>query len=177
MIKYWISVIFIICTFVNSCSLENTPTEIVNISEDVIEVASVEPDSPAVLNSGQKFNIHILYELNSIDSAAIWVRPYNNGKRARNYHVHHLIQIGAKGEKEGVVTGWFFFDNAAEVDELRVFLKDVKANKILKEISYPVNIKWIGPTKGDGVTKTKGGCSAHKKIRSESKSITIKRGN
>jgi hypothetical protein len=113
-------------------------------SKDVLEVTSSNPAEPAVLALGEEFNVEILYELNTLDSAAIWVRPYTNGQRMGGYKAHHVVLVDRSKEKTGVVTGWFGFDGPAEVNEIRVLMEDQKTNEVVKEISYKISAKWEG---------------------------------
>jgi hypothetical protein len=104
-------------------------------SKDELTVASSEPVLPATMDLGEKLNFEIVYDLKSVDRAAIWVRPFVNGQRAGGYHAHHLIAVEKDADNPGVVTGWFFFNKPAQIDEIRVYMRDLKTGDTVKEIS------------------------------------------
>lgn len=112
-------------------------------SNDVLEVVTTEPNSPAVLKVGEKMNVTIFYELKSLEKAAIWTRPYLNGNLARNYSAHHLTFVSNEPNDTGFVTGWFYFDKPAQIDEVRVFMRDLATNNTVKTISHKVSAQWI----------------------------------
>lgn len=112
-------------------------------SNDVLEVVTTEPNSPAVLKVGEKMNVTIFYELKSLEKAAIWSRPYFNGNLARNYSAHHLTFVSNEPNDTGFVAGWFYFDKPAQIDEVRVFMRDLATNNTVKTISHKVSAQWI----------------------------------
>lgn len=112
-------------------------------SKDLLEVASCKPSESAVLSLGEKFNIEVSYEIHSLEKAAIWARPYVNGKKVSGYRAHHLIPVGVNRENPGIADCWFSFDVPVQINEVRIFLKDLEKDKIVKTISYNVNAKWI----------------------------------
>ena len=89
--------------------------------QDILEVVSIEPESPQGLALGQRLQVHIGYQLNTAETAYIWARPYRNGNKVGGYGAHHLIPVSKKKNKTGFVTGWFFFESPAEINEIRVF--------------------------------------------------------
>jgi len=115
--------------------------------QDILEVLGTDPDNPAEMVSGQKLNVHIFYQLNITETAQIWARPYKNGQKAPGYKAHHLIPVDSKKENSGFVTGWFFFDKPAEIDEVRVFMRNSATEKIIKRCSYRVYAKWAACTR------------------------------
>ncbi|MFA6186922.1 MAG: hypothetical protein WC770_06915 [Phycisphaerae bacterium] len=150
--KSWIVTATIFCFIIGGCNKQialNSPAilntrqdiESTLASKDVLEVSSCKP---AVLALGENLNVEVLYELNSMDSAMIWVRPFVNGKRTGGYSAHHLIPVNKQKENPGVAECWFSFDRPAEINEIRVFMQDTKTRQIVKEISHKINAKWEG---------------------------------
>jgi len=113
-------------------------------SGDYLEVLSTKPASPAVLKAGQKVTVEIGYEIGSAENVLIWARPYFKGILARGYSAHHLIPRARADAQSGVAEGYFFYENPAEVDEIRVMMRDVKSQKMLKDASYKVAFRWEG---------------------------------
>jgi len=158
-VKYvFVIVITLFLIIIIGCNTENTENVSDNISfqdtrkvlqddspEDELIVASSEPALPATLDLGQKLNFEIVYDLKYVDRAAIWVRPFVNGQRAGGYSAHHLIIVEKNTENPGVVTGWFFFNKPAQIDEIRVYMRDMKTGETVKEISYQINATWTNP--------------------------------
>ena len=76
-------------------------------SGDLLEIVLSSKKNPAQLELGEKLEFEVVYVLDSIEKAVIWLRPYHNGKKARGYNAHHLMSV-KKGDP-CVTTGWFFF--------------------------------------------------------------------
>jgi len=127
-----------------SVSSENTQDS--QSSNEVLEFVSTEPANPAVLLVGEKLNVTAFYELKSLKKAAIWTRPYANGEIAPNYGAHGLISVSNEPNDSGFVTGWFYLSKPAEIDEIRIFIKDMEANKTIKTVSHKISAKWIEST-------------------------------
>ncbi len=111
---------------------------------DFLEVLSTRPASPAVLDAGQKVTVEIGYEIGSAENVLIWARPYFKGTLAKGYSAHHLIPRARADAQSGAAEGYFFYENPAEVDEIRIMMQDVKSQKMLKEESYKVAFRWEG---------------------------------
>jgi len=109
---------------------------------DSLEVISVEPACPAVLDLGEKLRVKVRYRVVSSDSVRIWVRPYTRGRRTSGYKAHGSSTY-EKGT--GVVEGYFFFEEPVMVDEVRVKMVDSKTHKTLNNISYKVDARWFDP--------------------------------
>jgi protein-disulfide isomerase len=112
------------------------------VGKDLLEVTSCKPSDNAVLALGENFNVEVLYELNTLDSAVIWVRPFTNGDKTPDYKAHHMVLVDGTKEKSGIVTGWFSFDKPADVDEIRVYMGTPNSEEVVKEISYKISAKW-----------------------------------
>jgi len=117
-----------------------------NPNQDVLEVLGTEPQNPVQLSLGERLQVHIGYQLNTIDKAYIWARPYKNGQKAPGYGAHHLIPVAHNDENSGFVTGWFLFRKPTEVDEVRVFMRDQVTDKIIETRSFPLCAKWTEKT-------------------------------
>jgi len=108
---------------------------------DSLEVISVEPACPAVLDLGEKLRVKVRYRVVSSDSVRIWVRPYTRGRRTSGYKAHGSSTY-EKGT--GVVEGYFFFDKPTVVDEVRINMRGVAIGKDVHTISYKIDARWIG---------------------------------
>jgi thiol-disulfide isomerase/thioredoxin len=108
-------------------------------SSEVLEVVSTKPASPALLKPGERLEITIRYALDSAEGALIFARPYTQGKSTPGYRAHPSpVYERGKGE----LVGWFFFDRAVEVDEVRVEMKDATSRATLKTLSHPLQAQW-----------------------------------
>jgi hypothetical protein len=111
---------------------------------DKLEVVSVSPPSPAVLNSDEQVVIRVKYALESADAVRIFARPYTGGKKTPGYRAHP----SPKYEKgSGEMEGWFRFISDANVDEIRVEMRSLE-KKLLAEASMPVKLGWKVGEKG-----------------------------
>ena len=143
-LRYAFFITTALCLLTNGCNTATSKKTVQKQTpqQDVLEVMSTEPDNPAEMASGQQLNVHIFYQLNITETAQIWARPYKNGQKAPGYKAHHLIPVDSKKENSGFVTGWFSFDKPAEIDEVRVFMRNSATGKIIKRCSYRVSAKW-----------------------------------
>ncbi|MDD5010570.1 MAG: hypothetical protein PHQ00_00430 [Phycisphaerae bacterium] len=107
-----------------------------------MEIASIKPSLPAVLALGEKLNIEVAYDLESVDSASIWARPFAGGNRASGYSAHHLVSVNKEKENPGIADCWFSFNRPTKIDEIRVFMQDAKTEQIVREISYKITAEW-----------------------------------
>jgi len=131
---------------VNIPAFPDSPTVIRNDApQDELVAVSSEPPLPATLVVGDKLNFNIVYELKSLNRAAIWVRPFVNGRKAVGYNAHHIVGVTKESENPGVVTGWFLFNQPAQVNEIRVYMRDLETGRVVKEISYQINATWANP--------------------------------
>jgi hypothetical protein len=144
-------ILAVFCLQITGCNNTLNKTELANngriikndaSGNDQLAVISFEPSMPAKLDLGEKLNIEIYYELDSLKKAAIWVRPFVNGKRALGYSAHHLSIVENNINNPNLVAGWFYFDKPKQINEIRVFMKDLDTNKIVKIISYSISAKW-----------------------------------
>ncbi len=151
-VKSWI-VIAAVCLLANGCNKETASNKVSFAdagqtiknslhSQDILEVVSFKPGEPAVLALGEKLHIEVFYELHSIEQAAIWARPYANGGKAAGYKAHHLVPVVRKDENSGIADCWFYFDTPAKIDEIRVFMKDIRTGEIVRTISYKISAEW-----------------------------------
>jgi hypothetical protein len=125
------------------CSTQNVlPGVDAVIDGDLVEVVSVVPEDDSVLGPGEKVEVEVFYRLGTVEQEAIWVRPYQGGRRIGGYSAHHLIRVTKTEEDSGIVSGWFYFNAPASVDEVRVFLQDAETGAVVKELSHPAALRW-----------------------------------
>jgi len=113
-----------------------------------LSIESTSPALPASLRHKQQLNINISYRLPSENPVQIWARPYTNGRKTSGF-IAHPSPLYPKGS--GRLRGYFYFEQDALVDEIRVEMKETVSGKILKTISIPVLAVWGG----DDVVLTK----------------------
>jgi hypothetical protein len=113
--------------------------------DDELALVSVEPALPAALAVSEKLRFDIVYELKSIEQAAIGVRPFVNSQRANGYHAHHLIIVSKDTENPGIITGWFYFDKPTQINEVRLYMQNLDTGATVKELSYPISAAWTNP--------------------------------
>lgn len=113
-------------------------------SRSSLEVISVEPPSPAVLNPGEKLHVKFRYRLGPCEAVQIWARPYTSGRRTRGYRAHGSSVYKKAVRESGVAEGSFFFDGPAVVDEIRINMQDVASRKDVHTISYKIDARWVG---------------------------------
>jgi len=109
-----------------------------------LEVISVEPSSPAVLNPGEKLTVKFRYRLGSSEDVQIWARPYTRGSRTRGYKAHGSPHYKKSVNKTGVAEGWFYFDEPTVVDEVRINMRDVTTGENVYTASYKIDARWVG---------------------------------
>ena len=107
--------------------------------QDLLEVASIVPQSPAVLSLGQRLVVKIRYHLSSADQVNIWARPYTAGRRTSGYKAHPSPRYDPGS---GVLEGWFSFDNPAKVDEVRVSMVSASSRQPIATATLKVDIEW-----------------------------------
>jgi hypothetical protein len=107
-----------------------------------IEVISIDPASPAVLEPGQRLYVKFRYNAGDAEAIQTWVRPEGRNKGCKSHPCSRIT------DKEGVYEGWFFFDdNAAEIKDIKISMIDCKDKReYICEKSVPVDIKWKAPS-------------------------------
>lgn len=145
----------VVCLFISGCNSNKITAskeysfldtrEIIkdNGFDDLLEIVSSSIKNPEQLESGENLEFEVAYQLTSTDMAAIWLRPYRNGKRIGGYTAHNLEYV-QKGDA-GIVKGWFSFKRPTQINEVRVFMRDADTNKMIREISYKFNAQWGQP--------------------------------
>jgi hypothetical protein len=130
-------------TATNNPAFSDNPKIIRNDAPaDELAIVSAEPALAATLSVGQKLTFDIVYDLKSVNRAAIWVRPFVNGQRAPAYRAHHLVLVTKDTENPGVVTGWFYFDKPMQINEVRLYMQNLDTGATVKELSYPISAAW-----------------------------------
>jgi len=143
--KYAFFLTTTLCLLASSCKTASTNkiAQKQSPNQDILEVLGTNPENPEQLPLGQKLQVYIGYQLDTTDKAHIWARPYKNGQKAPGYSAHHLIPVSRNDENSGFITGWFLFRQPAEIDEVRIFMRDLTTDKIIETHSYQVPAKWV----------------------------------
>jgi hypothetical protein len=135
--------LFLVITIAGGCAKEIGKNPGNNYNEKyVLDFVEVRPDSPAVLEKGQKLYVTAYYAVLSQEAAFIWARPYYRGQLKAGYRAHPLIPVGGDQFSEGMSDMWFLFEEPATIDEIRIMLKSRHSDTILKTISLPAKISW-----------------------------------
>jgi len=98
---------------------------------------------------GQKLHIKVRYRLGNAEQVHIWARPYTHGYSTPGYAAHPSPHYEKAVKENDIIDCWFFFDDAAMVDEIRVSMCDVKTRKEVITLSCRVNINWSDKNAGD----------------------------
>lgn len=115
-----------------------------------MEVISVEPASPAVLEPGQPVYVKVRYDSGGKKNIKMWIRPGGDDKGVERHTCSNLKETA--GEYEG----WFYFDDrAAEVKSLNLrMVTNKKGDKshVMERITIfedtaEVDFKWKAPRK------------------------------
>ncbi|MBN1796709.1 MAG: carboxypeptidase regulatory-like domain-containing protein [Sedimentisphaerales bacterium] len=128
-------------------SLLTPGTSYMDKQDNSLEIISIEPASPAVLNAGEKLYINFRYTLGSSEKVQIWARPYTNGNKTRGYNAHGSTTYNKKEQETGIAQGWFFFDEPTKVDEIIVQMKDRDSGDYVCEAKKKVDVSWLGYSK------------------------------
>jgi len=107
-----------------------------------LEVVSIEPAPPAVLNLGEKLQVQFRYDLGPSEAVQIWARPYTGGRRTDGYRAHPSDFYQKAAGKSGFAEGWFCFDKPAVVDEVRISMRDAATGENVHTISHKVDVRW-----------------------------------
>jgi hypothetical protein len=90
------------------------------------------------LRHGQQLSMTIEYASSDAAGCLVFARPYTNGSPTPGY--------GASGSallpQSGSTTQWFSFANDADVDHLRVFIKDHTNTTVIFECFIPFDVHW-----------------------------------
>ncbi len=151
-----------------------------NEQENRLEILSTVPASPAVLNAGDKFYVNFRYTLGSSENVQIWARPQTNGRRTPGYAAHGSGGYNKKEKVTGIDQGYFFFDKPTKVDEILVYMKDIKSGKTVCSVKKKVDLKWIDYSKPKDMktSKIQPKCSSGKcSVSSSPKKAEVKSSN
>jgi len=108
---------------------------------DRLTITKFSPDLPASIAIGEKLIVTVEYDINSVKYAQIFVRPLTNGKGTPGYRAHGCRPIE---EGKGVIEGYFFFDEPAIVDEVRVKMVNAKdQSHICTSTSKEISAQWL----------------------------------
>lgn len=108
-----------------------------------LEVVSTDPEAPAILGLEQKLYVYIYYYLGPFDHVQVWARPYYKGRLVSGYLAHRIITLSKQEKEDETAIGWFYFKEPAQIDEIRVVMRDAKTKEIIKTTSYKINARWM----------------------------------
>lgn len=137
----FLCIITVGCTY--SPQSENIYSNISQIDNELLSVISTDPKAPAILRVENKLNVNIYYNVCKYDAVQVWARPYKDGELVRGYRAHQIINLSKKNNENGLVVGWFYFKKPAQIDEIRIKMRNAKTKEMIKIISYPVDIRWV----------------------------------
>ncbi|NLH15421.1 MAG: hypothetical protein GX455_02470 [Phycisphaerae bacterium] len=124
-----------------------------------LEILSINPPSPAVLEAGQKVTVKVRYDMAGCESVQIWVR---SSSASRGEISHPCSPIPRTQGQSGIFEGWLYFDDKAQVKEIAVRMKDVAKNAFVYEMTKAVDYRWTNapapkaPEKFEGITRIPG---------------------
>jgi len=110
--------------------------------DNSLEIISVVPNSPAILELGEKLYVDIRYQLRSFTDVQIWARPYIKGRRASGSKSHGSRVYHKTDSETGIAKGSFYFNKPTTIDEIRVNMKD-KNTEETQTASYKIDARWI----------------------------------
>ncbi len=111
-----------------------------------LRILSTEPQSPAVLQAGQKVYVTFRYDMGRYESVRVWARPRTNGTNTRGYHAHKSPTYNKYDGATDEIQGYFFFNDPAVVDEIIVRMKDKASDKYVCVAKKDVHFEWKGST-------------------------------
>ncbi|NOZ68211.1 MAG: hypothetical protein GXP46_02960 [Deferribacteres bacterium] len=107
-------------------------------AEDYLVVFDMIPSAEAELNLREPFRVQIKYGLASFESALIWVKPSRFKGKNYWYSPSYSCPKGwGKVERE------IAFNSPAHVTEIGITMIDAKSRTKIREVFYPVNLRWI----------------------------------
>jgi hypothetical protein len=145
---------FILLTMSGCMSAQPSSTS----SIPTLEIISIGPPSPAVLEAGQKVTVKVRYDMGDCESVQIWVRSSSS---SRGEISHPCSPMPRTNGQRGTMEGWFYFDDTAQVKEIKVVMKDIAKNAYVYEVTKTVDYRWQGKglletVKDEGVTQIPG---------------------
>jgi len=108
---------------------------------DSLEIVGFDPapgtDGVIRVPIGEQLNVHVDYTVAPTQGARIFVRPLTGGSLTPDYWAHPSpLYTGS-----GAMSGWFGFDAASTVDQVRVEIEDDTGNEYLTLI-LNINAVW-----------------------------------
>jgi len=107
-----------------------------------VRIKSMAPASPAKLAAGEKFKVTIDYHNPEGRAVQIFARPFTKGVRTSGYRAH---ASDIYRDLHGTAEGWFEFEGASTVDEVRVEMVEVTAGgtrNVVASIALPIQAVW-----------------------------------
>ena len=111
-----------------------------NSKGDRLEIISIKPEIPNVLQLEKRLNIRFTYDLVSADNCKIWVRPMLGSKRTPGYIAHGSPTYNkGRGKSEG----WFTFRAPARIDQVQiVMVTDRNSPEPALELLAKADVRW-----------------------------------
>lgn len=118
-----------------------------------LEIVSVDPPSPAILEAGQKVTVKVRYDMADCESVVIWVRSIRSsgGELA-----HDSSTINRTNGQTGTMEGYFYFNKKAEAKDIRVTMTDVSKHTDVCRVTQTVDYQWMSPQAPKSPTKLEG---------------------
>ena len=108
---------------------------------DRLTITKFSPDLPASIAVGERLIVTVEYDINSVKHAQIFVRPLANGRGIPGCRSHGCRPIE---QGKGVMKGYFFFNEPAIVDEVRVQMMNAKdQSQLCTSISKKISAQWV----------------------------------
>jgi hypothetical protein len=126
---------------------ENVSQNQEEVEGDKLKITKFKPELPARIAFGEYLVVTVEYNINSVEQAQIFVRPLRNGRGISGCRSHGCRPID-KGE--GLMKGYFYFNEPAVVDEVLVKMVNAKdKSQVCTSISQEISAEWIAndPTK------------------------------
>jgi hypothetical protein len=111
-----------------------------NSAGDRLEIVGINPWLPAKLSLKGHLRVTIAYQLKSKPRCLLWVRPVITETRLPDSFAHGSL-FNKRGS--GFVTGYFGFNNEAQLNQIRVRMADEDFETILSLV-YTINASWHG---------------------------------
>lgn len=108
-----------------------------------MEIAAIEPNSPALLKPGEKLHIKIKYHLATDKAVQMWALP---SKATSRQDRSSPSECYYKDEAAtGIVDRWFYYPGVATVSEITVNMIDSESRKDMLRLYYECSAKWRMP--------------------------------
>jgi hypothetical protein len=124
-----------------------------------LEVVSIDPPSPAILEAGQKVTVKVRYDMGDCEAVVIWVRSIRSSV---GVIAHDSSTIHRTNGQTGTMEGYFYFNKKAEAKDISVTMTDVNKHADVCRVTRAVDYQWLSPpapnppVKFEGITQIPG---------------------